>query len=84
MKYKLSHNNYTLLKKVVQHVPVDDTKFDDEAKTIDTSRIRDILLAIDDAITYAGLTANQEECNEYGRHLYDLYDALYVQFNGKL
>ena len=38
-----------------------------------------LLIVLNEHITMHGLTPDQESANEYGRRLYDLYDAIYEQ-----
>lgn len=77
--YDLNVNNFQLLKDIASRENAPQFEFDDTKNRIITDDINAVLMLIDDEITYAGLTDDQQECNDYGRKLYSLYDELYYQ-----
>ena len=77
-KYYLDEKAYITLK------TLDFSKLDidyyiaDKEKCIATDNLRDLLVFINENIVSYGLS-EQEECSDYGKRLYYLYDYIYYQ-----
>lgn len=80
--FKLSKKNYDLLKSIdfssFESLEVS-LKFNDKDLTFETDDIMMLQIALNYEISLNGLTKDQEECTEYGRKLYALYDEIYYQ-----
>ena len=77
--YKLSQENYELLKTLDLSEMKDSILFNDANKTIETNNIRLLQIILTEEIAVKGMHKGQEQCNDYGRQLYSLYDELYYQ-----
>lgn len=77
--YLLSAENFATLQKV------DLTELDGHIRlhkthnAVETDQIRSLLILLNEEISLAGMTADQQEVNAYGRALYALYDELLSQ-----
>lgn len=76
MKYKLSRKNYILLRTIDFSEMGDTVTFDDEEASVSTNNIVLLQIIITEEIVGTGMDDAQNECNERGRELYDLYDEL--------
>ena len=81
MKFKLSDNQYKLLKTIDFSELDGNIAFDDGEKTVMISEryIRIFRVIISEEINVNGLSGDQSDVTEYGRKLYDLYDEIYRQ-----
>ena len=77
--YTLSKKNYDLLKQIDFTEMGQSLVFNDGSLSFDTDSIRLLEVIITEEITTKGMKRGQQECNEYGRRLYDLYDEIYYQ-----
>ena len=77
--YTLSNDNYDLLKQIDFTELGTSLVFNDETNSFSTDNIRLLEVIITEEIATKGMTRGQENCNEYGRRLYDLYDEIYYQ-----
>lgn len=76
MKARLDKENYDLLKTMDFSAINDEIVFNDDTCEFETNN--DLFDAVFDVnIVANGMDENQDECNEYGRRLYDLYDLLF-------
>ena len=73
--YFLSEKNYELLKSLPLFKEQYSVSFDDEKKAITVSDIDELMADVNDMIVMYGMK-DQNECTEYGRLLYGLYDEL--------
>lgn len=81
MRAKLSKENYELLKQMDFSVINDEISFDDENLMFETDN--ELFDAVFDVnILAEGMDDSQEECNEYGKKLYALYDLLFFSQDG--
>lgn len=80
--YKLSKRNYDLLKSIdfssFESLNVK-LKFNDKDLTFETDDILTLQIALNYEISLNGMSDAQEECTEYGRKLYALYDEIIEQ-----
>lgn len=80
--YKLSKSNYDLLKSIdfssFESLNVK-LKFNDKDLTFETDDILTLQIALNYEISLNGMSDDQEECTEYGRKLYALYDEIIEQ-----
>jgi len=83
MKRKLETNYYNTLRNMDFSLINNDISFDDENCIFETdAELFDAVF--DDNIVAYGMDSDQENCNEYGRTLYMLYDLLFFSDYGKL
>lgn len=78
-RFVLDKEKYELLKSLDLSEMGNDIIFYDDLKSIDTANVNLLLVIISENISVKGLNAGQEECNEYGRALYALYDDILNQ-----
>ncbi len=78
-EYKLSQFNYELLKTIDLSEMNESIKFNDADKTIETNNVRLLQIILTEEIATRGMQKGQEQCNDYGRQLYSLYDEIYYQ-----
>lgn len=77
MRRQLSKEDYTLLKSMDYSVIDNDIKFfDDSCEFESDNPLLDVVFDVN--IVSKGMDADQEECTEYGKKLYDLYDRLFL------
>lgn len=62
----------------VQPLIISQKAINSDMKEIEVSDIKELQLLINDEIVYRGLD-NQETVNDFGKKLYDLYDAILYQ-----
>lgn len=77
-KYKLEKQNYDILKNLDLSEMDNDIVFLDEESCFKTNNVDLLMIIINESICAYGLDENQD-CTEYGRKLYDLYDEIYYQ-----
>lgn len=77
-KYTLTLNNYNILKGLDLSEMGNDIAFYEEENSFKTSNVDLLMIILNEAICAYGLDENQE-CTEYGRNLYALYDEIYYQ-----
>jgi hypothetical protein len=75
----LSKENYQTLKGVDLSEMGNSLIFHDANRTIETSDRRLLLIILNEEIASKGMDEAQDNVNEYGRRLYDLYDELLPQ-----
>lgn len=83
-KYKLSKENYDLLKGCHFEELWDVTKnlilkFNDEECSFETNDVRELQILLNYEIDLYGFTGEDYECTEHGRALYGLYDEIHYQ-----
>ena len=76
-KFKLTEENYKLLKSLNLEEMKDKIKFDDSNFEIETSDADLLLTIITENIACDGMDTEQEYCTEYGRKLYSLHDTIF-------
>lgn len=76
-KFKLSSNNYALLKTVDLSELCNGIVFDDEEKTVCVEDKKQFFILLNEDIVARGMDEKQNECTEFGQKLYALYDELY-------
>ena len=75
-RYILSEKNYLLLRAQPLFMDSYQIEFDDNTFSFCVSDIRELLIDLDYMISLTGMDETQNECTEYGRKLYDLYDQI--------
>lgn len=78
--YKLNKSEYELLKSLdFSLFDAVSVSFNDAEQSFETDDILSLQIALNYEISLNGMTEDQEECTEYGRKLYALYDAILDQ-----
>lgn len=78
-RYSLSPESFATLQKV------DLTELDGHIQlhevrcVVEVDSLRELLILLNEEISLAGMTVDQQEVNDYGRALYALYDELLAQ-----
>ena len=78
-KFTLTKTNYDILKALDLSEMNNGIVFLNKENSFKTNNVDLLLVIISENITMKGLTRDQEECNEYGRKLYSLYDEILYQ-----
>lgn len=81
-KFTLSKYNYKILRELDFSEMQNNLIFCDEENSFKTDNIDLLMIIINESICAYGLDENQD-CTEYGRRLYDLYDELYYKESEK-
>ena len=81
-KFTLSKYNYKILRELDFSEMQNNLIFFDEENSFKTDNIDLLMIIINESICAYGLDENQD-CTEYGRRLYDLYDELYYKESEK-
>lgn len=76
-KYTLSRQSFELLKAIDFSEMNDKITFIESEHAVETSDFGLMQIIVDEEITDKGLDEHQNECNEYGKKLYALYDELF-------
>lgn len=75
-RYSLSSENFATLQKV-DLTELDGHIWLHEARcVVEIDSLRELLILLNEEISLAGMTVDQQEVNDYGRALYALYDEL--------
>lgn len=77
-RYVLTETNYRLLRTLPLFKENYTIDFNDKEYSISVSSINELMYDVDDLIVMKGMDADQEQCNEFGKRLYNLYDELLV------
>ena len=75
-RFKLSDRQYALLKELDFSDLGQSIVFSDEDRSISVEDFSLFLTVFTEEIVGRGMDENQEECTEYGRELYAIYDEL--------
>ncbi len=75
-RYKLTEEQYKLLKSLDLEEMEGKIKFNDELFEFETNDVRLLLIILNEIIACDGMDKEQENCTEYGRKLYDLHDTI--------
>lgn len=81
MIIKLNDEKYALLTEEVEgavSLIKSNEKLSDDMWMLEIEDIQEMLLLVNDEIVYRGLE-NQDEVNEFGKNLYNLYDEIIYQ-----
>lgn len=81
-KFTLSKYKYKILRELDFSEMQNNLIFFDEENSFKTDNIDLLMIIINESICAYGLDENQD-CTEYGRRLYDLYDELYYKESEK-
>ena len=81
-KFTLSKYNYKILRELDFSEMQNNLIFFDGENSFKTDNIDLLMIIINESICAYGLDENQD-CTEYGRRLYDLYDELYYKESEK-
>lgn len=77
--YPLSAENFATLQKVDLTELEGHIRLHEAKKAVETDAIRLLLILLNEEISLAGMSDDQQEVNSYGRALYALYDDLFFQ-----
>ena len=76
MRMKLSKSDYELLKGMDFSLINNDIQFDDASMEFETdAKLFDVVFDVN--IVTRGMDDKQDQCTEYGRKLYALYDRIF-------
>ena len=78
-KYILSKKSYDLLRNIDLSEMGNSIRFNNDNCFFETDNVRLLEIILTEEIAVKGMKKGQEECNEYGRAIYGLYDEIYYQ-----
>ena len=80
-KYKLTKENFRLMQGIDFGEMGDKLRLIEEEQAVETTDFGLMQIIIDEEITAKGLDETQENCTEFGRKLYGLYDELLYRWD---
>ncbi len=80
-KYKLTKENFRLMQGIDFGEMGDKLRLIEEEQAVETTDFRLMQIIINEEIVTKGLDETQENCTEFGRKLYGLYDELLYRWD---